>query len=71
MTRAREPGTLSLAGARRIALAAQGFADPAPAGAVDRRHFRRTLSRIGLFQIDSVSVLALAHYLPLVARLVP
>ena len=58
---------LSLAEARRIALAAQGFAD--------RRHTTTTLrtvdsviARTGVFQIDSVYVLQRAHYMPLFSR---
>ncbi len=35
----------------------------------NRGHIRRTVARLGLLQIDSVSVLARAHYLPLFSRL--
>ncbi len=60
---------LSLAMARRVALAAQGFADPRPTGPIDRRHLNRILARLSLLQIDSVSAVVRAHYMPLFSRL--
>ncbi|MGO4570643.1 winged helix-turn-helix domain-containing protein [Microvirga sp. 2TAF3] len=59
---------VSLAQARRIALAAQGFSDGRP-DAPTSRHFARVLARSNLLQIDSVNVLVRAHYMPLFSRI--
>ena len=55
--------------ARRIALGAQGFADPRPAAPPTRRHLGRVLSRVRLLQLDSVNVAVRAHYMPVFSRL--
>ncbi len=62
---------LSLAEARRIALAAQGFEQPRPRAAVRAQHLRRTIQRLGLVQIDMVNVVVPAHYHVLYSRLGP
>ncbi|MEM7141086.1 MAG: crosslink repair DNA glycosylase YcaQ family protein [Actinomycetota bacterium] len=63
--------SIRAATARRIALGAQGFNDPRPAGRVDRRHLRRVMGRLQLLQLDSVPVVMRTQYMPLFARLGP
>ena len=68
---ARQPEKLSLAAARRVALAAQGFIGPRPGRVPDATAARRQIERLGLLQIDSVSAVVRSHYLPLFSRLGP
>ncbi|MDH4584878.1 winged helix-turn-helix domain-containing protein [Pseudomonas sp. BN415] len=60
--------SLSLPEARRLALAAQGFAR-APRGAIRHRQLRAQLDALGVVQIDSVNALVRSHYLPAFSRL--
>ncbi|MCV7197005.1 winged helix-turn-helix domain-containing protein [Mycobacterium angelicum] len=62
---------ITVAQARRIAVAAQGFSEPRPAGRVTRAHLQRLISRIQVLQLDSVSVAVRAHYAPVFSRLGP
>lgn len=57
--------------ARRIAVAAQGFAEARPRGPITRAHLKRLISRIQVLQMDSVSVAVRAHYAPVFSRLGP
>ena len=62
---------LSLARARRIALAAQGFAQPRPARPPGTARIAALLARLGVLQLDSVNVFLRAHYMPVFSRLGP
>lgn len=63
------PDSLSIAEARRVALAHQGLASARPAGPVTSGQIAATFKRLSLLQIDSVNVLVRSHYLPLFSRL--
>jgi len=63
--------SLSLAQARRLAIAAQGLHRGRRDMTPDRRHLRSVLQHTGLLQIDSVNVLQRAHYLPAFSRIGP
>ncbi len=60
---------LTLAQARRTAISATGLGLSRPTGPVDADHYQKTLDTLGVIQLDSVNVLARAHYLPFFSRL--
>ncbi|MDP1795662.1 MAG: crosslink repair DNA glycosylase YcaQ family protein [Acidimicrobiales bacterium] len=64
------PVALSRADARRIALAAQGFAAPRPKK-VTAKHLLGVVDTLGGVQVDAVNVLARAHLFTFFSRLGP
>ncbi|WP_313558465.1 DNA glycosylase AlkZ-like family protein, partial [Miniimonas arenae] len=64
------PPVMSLPQARRVAVAAQQLTGRRHAR-VTRANLARMTEHVGVLQIDSVSVLARAHLLPVLARLGP
>jgi uncharacterized protein YcaQ len=70
-TRVRTPSKLSLAAARRIALAAQGFDRPRPTRPPSVNRIAQLVERLGVLQLDSVNVFLRAHYMPVFSRLGP
>ena len=66
MTPAGTTATLSAAEARRVSLAAQGFANSPKIA--KRRPFDKALSKLHVLQIDSVNVFSRSHYMPVFSR---
>ena len=60
---------LSLAQARRIALAAQGFDGARRNDGVGTDDLSGIVDRLGLIQLDSVNVVVRSHYMPFFSRL--
>jgi uncharacterized protein YcaQ len=69
--RTPRPIRLNPAGARRIALAAQGFGRPRPQAPVSARQITALVQRLGILQLDSVNVFSRSHYMPVFSRLGP
>ena len=66
-----KPERLSLAAARRIALAAQGFGKPRPVRPASVNQIEALVRQLGVLQLDSVNVFSRAHYMPAFSRLGP
>jgi uncharacterized protein len=66
-----KPQRLSLAAARRIALAAQGFAKPRPVRPPSVNQIEALVRQLGVLQLDSVNVFTRAHYMPVFSRFGP
>jgi uncharacterized protein YcaQ len=62
---------LSRAEARRIALAAQGFAKPRPKTKVTAKHLLGVVDTLGGVQVDTVNVMARAHLMTFFSRVGP
>ncbi len=62
---------LSIAAARRIALAAQGFGKPRPPRPPSVNQIAALVERLGAIQLDSVNVFGRSHYMPVFSRLGP
>lgn len=63
--------TITVLAARRIALAAQGFARRRPVRPPNAKQISELVERLGVLQLDSVNVFARAHYVPVFSRLGP
>ncbi|MBO0853346.1 MAG: YcaQ family DNA glycosylase [Nocardia sp.] len=61
--------TIDVSAARRVALAAQGFGGPAAARTRTRRDVLGVLRDTKLLQLDSVSAVVRAHYMPVFSRI--
>jgi hypothetical protein len=71
MDRATPQLKLTRAGARRIALVAQGFGKPRPARPPSANQIAALVRQLGLLQLDSVNVFSRSHYMPVFSRLGP
>lgn len=62
---------LSIAQARRVAIAATGLGEARPASKVTTRHLRKVVAQVGVVQLDSVNAVARAHELLFFSRVGP